>query len=329
MEAGIDGDTLADLSPDEMRDLLKDLRVDTAIDRNQFVSRMRRLSIDGVDEAKVTPRNTPQRSSIWSDGSSSTSSSSSLSNGESKEIIKQDGKEEEDDDLEKLLKQYTEKTTLGRVLRSLRNENTELKRTILAQSLHPVKNSTKNWIFRDPEDRIGEGAFAEVSLHTPTNPTHYQLTQLKKYQVFRVYRENVEKKVIEYFALKRLKVTAYENVNEIEALRNEVAIHSTLHHPSVVSLIETYSSVPDHEDEESSIPVLHMIMEYADHGTLHDVIHDNQHKYELTRDVVWHYVVQLFSALFYLHENNIVHRDIKPLNVFLSGPDGRIVKLGT
>ena len=93
--------------------------------------------------------------------------------------------------------------------------------TILAQSLNKNTSpkSTKNWIFRDPEDRIGEGAFAEV---------------------FRVHKETSSNKVIEYFALKRLKVVAYENVNEIEALRNEVAIHSSLRHPSIVSLIETY-----------------------------------------------------------------------------------------
>jgi translation initiation factor 2-alpha kinase 4 len=74
-----------------------------------------------------------------------------------------------------------------------------------------------------------------------------------------------------------------------------------------------------------------MIMEYCDHGTLHDVIHSTQQQQSdmLTRDVIWHYVVQIFSALYYLHEQRIVHRDIKPLNVFLSGPDGRIVKLGT
>ena len=70
MEAGIDGDTLADLDETEMVDLLKDLRIER-IDRTRFVNRMRRLGIDGVDEDRVTPRNTPQRSSIWSDGSSS------------------------------------------------------------------------------------------------------------------------------------------------------------------------------------------------------------------------------------------------------------------
>ena len=279
VEAGIDGDTLADLDETEMVDLLKDLRIER-IDRTQFVNRMRRLSIDGVDEDRVTPRNTPQRSSIWSDGSSSSSSSSSSEEEEEKEEVEKTADDDEDD-LEKLLQQYTQDTILGRILRSLREENTQLKLTILAQSLNKneSRTSTRNWIFRNPEDRIGEGAFAEV---------------------FRVHKEtSSNNKVIEYFALKRLKVVAYENVNEIEALRNEVAIHSSLRHPSIVSLIETYTA-PHDADDSSSIPVLHMIMEYCDHGTLHDVIHSTQQKQSdmLTRDVIWHYVVQIFSALY-------------------------------
>ena len=312
VEAGIDGDMLADLDEKEMVDLLKDLRIER-IDRTQFVNRMRRLSVDGVDEDRVTPRNTPQRTSIWSSDGSSTSEDEEVMMVEEK-----DDNDSEDDDLERLLERYTQDTILGRVLRSLRDENMQLKRMVLARSLHvPGKNATashqntsKNWIFRNPEDRIGEGAFAEV---------------------FRVHKETTTSSVIEYFALKRLKVVAYENINEIEALRNEVAIHSSLHHPSVVSLIDTYTA-PYDDDEESSIPVLHMIMEYADHGSLHDVIHSSSQREQknntLTRDVVWHYVVQIFSALYYLHEHRVVHRDIKPLNIFLSGPDGRIVKLG-
>ena len=125
VEAGIDGDTLAELNKTEMVDLLKDLRIER-IDRTQFVNRMRRLSIDGVDEDRVTPRNTPQRTSIWSDGSSSSSLSSE---DEEEEVEKTADDEDDEDDLENLLQQYTQDTILGRVLRSLRDENTQLKRT--------------------------------------------------------------------------------------------------------------------------------------------------------------------------------------------------------
>ena len=68
-------------------------------------------------------------------------------------------------------------------------------------------------------------------------------------------------------------------------------------------------------------------MEYMDGGSLQDVIDFAEgsgcHN-EITLSVVAH---DLFSALAFMHGNNLCHRDVKPANVLLRACDGR-VKLG-
>jgi serine/threonine protein kinase len=48
-------------------------------------------------------------------------------------------------------------------------------------------------------------------------------------------------------------------------------------------------------------------------------------KYISERDL-WDYGYQLCKAVQFLHNNNIIHRDIKCLNIFLS--ENKILKLG-
>lgn len=92
-------------------------------------------------------------------------------------------------------------------------------------------------------------------------------------------------------------------------IRHEIAILKKLHHPHVVKLFE----VLDDPSKDS----LYMVFEYCPDGTVIDV-KLNHCVQPLPEDVARLYFVQILMGIEYLHENEIVHRDIKPDNILLS-----------
>lgn len=68
-------------------------------------------------------------------------------------------------------------------------------------------------------------------------------------------------------------------------------------------------------------------MENAPCGDLgHVVLKRSEEKKPFTEDEIMFYYVQILLALFHVHSKNILHRDIKTQNIFIS--DGSILKLG-
>ncbi|KAI8876900.1 kinase-like protein [Backusella circina FSU 941] len=83
-----------------------------------------------------------------------------------------------------------------------------------------------------------------------------------------------------------------------------------MHHINIVSLI----------DWEKTDTHVYLVMEYCSMGDLSQFI---KVKYEckgLPDKIVRHFLYQLASALKFLRENNLVHRDIKPQNLLLVPP---------
>ena len=107
--------------------------------------------------------------------------------------------------------------------------------------------------------------------------------------------------------------------HDLQAIENEVRILSSLSHENIIAY---YASFPLADE-----PLLCVIMEYAEGGNLADVIAAHGRRSEpFPHHLVLRWFAQLASALRHLHDNRVLHRDLKAQNVFLT-LDQR-VKLG-
>uniref|UniRef100_A0A182Y841 non-specific serine/threonine protein kinase n=1 Tax=Anopheles stephensi TaxID=30069 RepID=A0A182Y841_ANOST len=96
---------------------------------------------------------------------------------------------------------------------------------------------------------------------------------------------------------------------EREMAMNEVDVFSKLHHPNIIAYLG--SSVRG--------DLLLIEMEYADGGTLAQMLAERNQSEPLPERFVLNIFEQLTSAISYMHSQNILHRDLKTANVFLHG----------
>ena len=117
--------------------------------------------------------------------------------------------------------------------------------------------------------------------------------------------------VIKEIRLANLKPKRRKNVAQ------EVLLLRKLQHPNI---IQYYTSFVENH-------ALHIVMEYADGGDMYCELRKRRHDNRpMSEKSVWHYFSQCCLALRYLHNENIIHRDIKSMNVFLT--KSKEVKLG-
>jgi len=98
---------------------------------------------------------------------------------------------------------------------------------------------------------------------------------------------------------------------EIESLKRELSIMEDLKHPNIICMFDSFET----EDE------VVVVMEQAE-GELFQVLEDDQN---LDESMIRNIAAQLVSALYYLHSNRILHRDMKPQNILIG--KGGVIKL--
>ena len=120
------------------------------------------------------------------------------------------------------------------------------------------------------------------------------------------------------YALKKVKLNTLKEKEKRNAL-NEIRILASVNHPNIVSYKEAFF------DEESRS--LCLVMEFADGGDLLKRIQTYQKKgVYMSESFIWKLLIELTKGLKALHDLDILHRDLKCANVFLTN-SGQI-KLG-
>ncbi|GMF97715.1 hypothetical protein B5S33_g4859 [[Candida] boidinii] len=117
-------------------------------------------------------------------------------------------------------------------------------------------------------------------------------------------------KTNKFFAIKQLKI---ENEDKIKYLMEEIELMTILNHENIVNFYG-YLRVEDN---------LNIILEYCSKGSLRNKYMVN--KKGLPENEIRVYVKQILQGLKYVHEQGLIHRDIKAANILLDS--NNVVKL--
>mmetsp|Transcript_9222 Transcript_9222/g.30430 ORF Transcript_9222/g.30430 Transcript_9222/m.30430 type:complete len:490 (-) Transcript_9222:179-1648(-) len=118
------------------------------------------------------------------------------------------------------------------------------------------------------------------------------------------------------YALKETNVRHMNQAERQEAV-NEIRLLASVSNPGVVTYHEAF--VDGNR--------LCIIMEYAPYGDLSRALRKRQTTHKpLQEDLIWSYFIQIARGLHALHQNRILHRDIKTANVLRINPE--VVKIG-
>ncbi|MFN8456542.1 MAG: serine/threonine-protein kinase, partial [Anaerolineae bacterium] len=133
--------------------------------------------------------------------------------------------------------------------------------------------------------------------------------------VFKAYQRALDR----FVAIKVLSPTLAEEPGFTERFHREAQAVARLHHPNILQVFDFGI-----HDKYSYI-----VMRYVENSTTLDELIHNGTPLERLID----YIVQVADALHYAHEQDIVHRDVKPSNILIDGKwallsDFGLVKMG-
>jgi NIMA (never in mitosis gene a)-related kinase len=119
--------------------------------------------------------------------------------------------------------------------------------------------------------------------------------------------------------MKTIEISQLNEEQKKEALQ-EAKILRKLDHPNIIRLKEVFIAKKPRE-------TLNIITEYADGEDLSKKIkHNLKMNQKFPEDKILDWFTQICLAVYYIQKNKILHRDIKPQNVFLT--KSSMVKLG-
>ncbi|KAG5838015.1 hypothetical protein ANANG_G00219290 [Anguilla anguilla] len=218
------------------------------------------------------------------------------------------------------------KRELGKVLRSLTGGSTEVNEVPMEEDCYRVEYfKNEKWEQKVMAPRysllreVGRGSYGVVyeAIARRTGAT----VAVKKLRCDAP--ENVELALAEFWALASLE-KRHENVVQLEECvlqRNGMAqkmSHGNKRSKQYLRLVETSlkgERILGHTEEPC---YLWFVMEFCEGGDLNQFILSRRPDPRTNRS----FMLQLTSAVAFLHKNNIVHRDLKPDNILISEKSG-------
>ena len=132
--------------------------------------------------------------------------------------------------------------------------------------------------------------------------------------VYKVKKKNTNN----IFALKQISFRGLTN-DEINQVKKEAKILQLINSDFVVKYYDSF--------EENNN--MNIVMEYCDGGDLNDFIKDKKDKGKLIEEeLIWKIFIKITIGLADIHKINILHRDLKTLNVFLKKSCDIDIKIG-
>ena len=123
-----------------------------------------------------------------------------------------------------------------------------------------------------------------------------------------LYKQN---KTDKFYAVKMIDKSITRQSNLFKYLVSELQLLKKLNHPNIAKLIKLI-------DNETQTHLL-LVMEYCNDGTLSECL-EKFKKFKgkpFTEEIVQYLTKQIVEALIYIHDNNIIHRDLKLENIMV------------
>ena len=108
------------------------------------------------------------------------------------------------------------------------------------------------------------------------------------------------------WVIKTINTEAMTDLQKNQAFE-EINVQGNWNSPYIVKYYDSFV------DESNR---LNIVMEYWDNGDLHSYL--EKRKKHLSEVKIWRYFIQITHGLHHLHSQNMLHRDLKTLNIFLT-----------